>query len=293
MVNSATLRSRASIARLRCTSAQTRSRSSAQPLAQVGMVLLDRAGDDPFLRLLALAGAENVEIGVEQLGAAQRRERVEARALVLVGLRAAGQRGADGGPFRIGDQAVAEDRRFDLLHRFIRPDAERLRKLRHRLRHAAGAPRPSASACRAGGSPRAPCRGTSRRRRRARPGRAPGRAGCPASSAALSITSRLICSSICVLGGLVEHLEARRDIGLEREQVQQLRAEGVDGVHLQAARRLQRQREQLPRPPALLGVDAAARRSCAWPRRARRRRARSTPATCRTRGSPCWRRRPW
>ena len=43
---------------------------------------------------------------------------------------------------------------------------------------------------------------------------------------------------------LVEHLEARRDIGLERKLMQQPRAEGVDGLHLQPARRLQRGREQ-------------------------------------------------
>ena len=52
-------------------------------------------------------------------------------------------------------------------------------------------------------------------------------------------------------GGLVEHLEARRDIGLERKLVQQPRAEGVDGLHLQPARRLQRRGEQPARPRAL------------------------------------------
>ena len=50
---------------------------------------------------------------------------------------------------------------------------------------------------------------------------------------------------------LVEHGEARADIGLERELMQQPRAEGVDGLHLQAARRLQRRGKQPPRPRAL------------------------------------------
>src|SRR5439155_5006583 len=43
---------------------------------------------------------------------------------------------------------------------------------------------------------------------------------------------------------LVEHAEARGDIGLERELLQQPRAEGVNGLHLEPARRLQREREQ-------------------------------------------------
>ena len=51
---------------------------------------------------------------------------------------------------------------------------------------------------------------------------------------------------------LVEHGEARRDIGLERKLMQQPRAEGVDGLHLQAARRLQRRGKQPPRAGAVL-----------------------------------------
>ena len=51
--------------------------------------------------------------------------------------------------------------------------------------------------------------------------------------------------------GVVEHAEARGDVGLERELVQELRTEGVDGVHLQAAWRLQRPGEEpsRQRPP--------------------------------------------
>ena len=51
--------------------------------------------------------------------------------------------------------------------------------------------------------------------------------------------------------GFVQHREARRDIGLERELVQQPRAEGVDGLHFQPARRFQRRGEQPARPRAL------------------------------------------
>ncbi len=57
--------------------------------------------------------------------------------------------------------------------------------------------------------------------------------------------------------GLVEHLEAGGDIGLEWKLMQQPRAEGVDGLHLQPARRVQRQGEQppRPRPPDGVGLD--------------------------------------
>ena len=39
--------------------------------------------------------------------------------------------------------------------------------------------------------------------------------------------------------------------------MQQMRAEGVDGLHFQSARRVQRAREQLPRAGAQSGVDLA------------------------------------
>ncbi len=54
--------------------------------------------------------------------------------------------------------------------------------------------------------------------------------------------------------GFVQHSETRGDIGLERELVQQPRAESVDGLHLQAARRLQRGSKQPARARAFLGA---------------------------------------
>ena len=53
-------------------------------------------------------------------------------------------------------------------------------------------------------------------------------------------------------------VEARSDVGLERKLMQQPRAEGMDGLHLEAARRLQRAREQAARPRALRGVGGFA-----------------------------------
>ena len=59
--------------------------------------------------------------------------------------------------------------------------------------------------------------------------------------------------------GVVEHVEARGDIGLERELMQQLGAESVDGLHLQPARGVERAREQAPRQRAARGVGLKAR----------------------------------
>ena len=58
-----------------------------------------------------------------------------------------------------------------------------------------------------------------------------------------------------VLGALVEHREARRHVGLERELMQQPGAERVDGLHLEAARRVERRGEQAARAGALRRAD--------------------------------------
>ena len=50
--------------------------------------------------------------------------------------------------------------------------------------------------------------------------------------------------------GLVEHLEAGCHVGFEWKLVQQARAESVNGLHLQSARRFQRVGEQPPRDSA-------------------------------------------
>ena len=57
---------------------------------------------------------------------------------------------------------------------------------------------------------------------------------------------------------LVENAEAGGDIGLERKMMQQSRTEGVNGLHLQSARRLQCHGEQPPREraPRRVRLDA-------------------------------------
>ena len=96
---------------------------------------------------------------------------------------------------------------------------------------------------------------------------------------------------------LVEHAEAGGDVRFERKLVQELGAEGVDGLHLEAARRLQRARQQPPRRRAARqatsakrqtgsvengGIEAGIVESVVQLRERRR-----------TRASPCWRRPPW
>jgi hypothetical protein len=54
--------------------------------------------------------------------------------------------------------------------------------------------------------------------------------------------------------GLVQHLEARGDAGLEREALQQRLAERVDGEDVDAARCIEHAGEQPPRQAALLGL---------------------------------------
>src|SRR5262245_44261392 len=100
------------------------------------MSLLQGVGGEPRASLVALARAENIKIGFKPLNVGKLAERSETRALFLVRLRALRECCCDRLPFGSGDHAVAEERGFHLLNGFIRPDAERLRELRHRLWHA-------------------------------------------------------------------------------------------------------------------------------------------------------------
>ena len=151
-------------------------------------------------------------------------------------------------PFARRQMRPAEELRLDRCERVVRLDAERARELRDRglarRRRARSSHQPVALADRLAhhvGEGR--CRRPPRSRSRAR-----GRAALSGCRRGLEqhVEPQLV-EQFC-LGALVQHLEARRDIGLERKLMQQPRAEGVDGLHLQAARRLQRQGEQPPRP---------------------------------------------
>ena len=75
---------------------------------------------------------------------------------------------------------------------------------------------------------------------------APSGAAAPSSS-----TARRQLLQKLHLRRLVEHAEAGGDVRFEGKLVQELGAEGVDGLHLEAARRLQRAGKKPPRPGPL------------------------------------------
>ncbi len=92
---------------------------------------------------------------------------------------------------------------------------------------------------------------------------------------------------------VVENGEARRDVGLQREALQQALAERVDGLHLEAAGRLDgdgEQRARAARPRRRAPGGRTVRRSAAP---AARPAASPTAPACRTRASTSRRRRPW
>ena len=92
---------------------------------------------------------------------------------------------------------------------------------------------------------------------------------------------------------LVEHGEARRHVRLERHKVQEALAEGVDGLDLEAAGRLDGAGEEPPRQLHLAALGALAFELRQLRDRAPARRASPSVRAARRRESPCWRRPPW
>ena len=88
------------------------------------------------------------------------------------------------------------------------------------------------------------------------------RAACGAFGVSRGLKQHLEIGALhhLVLVAFVEHRKSRRHIGLERKLLQQPRAERMDGLHFQAARRFQRAGEQFSRRHA-----ASARRAAAMP----------------------------
>ena len=273
------LRSRASIARLRCSSAQTRSRSWASCWHRLGwsrwMAAVPMSCRGPGL----LAGAENIR---DMCRADRRHSAPPAHgsdapcSLSVFG--PAHQRRTDRRPFRRRDQAVIEEfapRPAPPSRPAATPSACESCSI------ACGTP-PAASTQRISLSR---WRITSRTRSRNVTSAAASTAWASASAERAVGLARGLQHHVeaelfeqLVLLGLVEHLEPRGDIGLERKQMQKLSAEGVDGVDLQPARRLQRQREKLPRAQPPRRVDLFLAGAGAWRRRGRRRPAPSSRA---------------
>ena len=150
------------------------------------------------------------------------------------------------GPFRRRDHRAGEIFRLDFIGVIRRLDAERIRQIDNRCFHAACTRHPAVDRIAlVDGLAHDVAEGLiggDRHRRVERAGeRAVGGGGAIEQHVERQPLQKLR------LLGLVEHAEAGGDIGFERELVQQLRAESVDGLHFKAARRFQRAREQPPR----------------------------------------------
>ena len=151
---------------------------------------------------------------------------------------------------------AARDRRFVLAGREAQPRGELLGDSVRRRRAAASASPSRAVSAISGAKPSAPtCAAT----------RAIASASAGSLGAGEHARLRLLAQQRRL--ALVERAEAGGHIGLEREQVQHALAEGVDGLDLQAARRLDDAREQFARQLQI----GAARRRRAERRRCRRR----------------------
>ena len=252
MVTSAPVRSRAASARSFSRSAQTRVCSCLQPRQPVGMALGQFLGDDILARL-QLRGAEQFQVLRDALAVDCRAGRLQRRDMLLVVGRASAEYFDQRRPFRFRNNRSRKVFPLDLLGAVVRLQAETLRQPGDGLLEAAGTFDP-------GGNGVALLDGVAHHVLEGLiGGDHDGRGQCLAERAAgraRGLQQHVERQPVEQLhgGGLVQHGETRRHIGLEGELVQQPGAEGVDGLHLQAARRLQRRGEQPPRARAEFGV---------------------------------------
>ena len=162
-----------------------------------------------------------------------------------------------------------------LALRIVCRDAKRARQLRDRLLHAAGSSDPAFDGI---ALPDGFAHHLGERRVCGRDDNGRERAAERAFAVCGRVQQDLQTQPIDQLGlrALLQHLEAGGHVRLERELVQQARAERVDRLHLEAARRFQRLGEQPSRalPPLARGPPPLD--PCASPRRDPRRRARSS-----------------
>ncbi len=208
----------------------------------------DRLRHDGFARR-ARAGKENVEIALDPFGAGKRRQACEAGGLLAVALAALRQDFRQRRPFLRCDDGAGEIVRLDLFQAVGRIDAECLRQLRDRRSNPARPRHPLIDHV-------AVADGLAHhvtKRLVGRGGHGDGeRAGERAvrrGGAVEQHAERQPLEQLRLLG-VVEHAEAGGDVGLERELVQEQGAEGVDGLHLETARRFERAGEQPARQRA-------------------------------------------
>jgi hypothetical protein len=214
--------------------------------------VLDRFCDDGFPRR-ALAGTKDLQIADDAFGVRQCRQTREAPRLLDVGLAACRQGFRHRRPFRRRDQRAAKILGFDFCCVVGWIDAERCRQIgERRVAVARDHDRAALGNCFAHDVAEGQIG-----RRDHRVGERTAELAVRRVGAFEQHVERQLLEQLGLLG-VVEHGKARGDIGLERELMQELGAESVDGLHLQPARGVERAREQAPRqrPPRSVGLKA-------------------------------------
>ncbi len=209
-----------------------------QPCLERRILPRERPGDNRRSRL-ALFGEEHVEIRVRPGRIARSNRFVEARGLLLVPLASLAEGRRNRGPFRRRQMRPIDDLFVNQGEIVRRIDAEHPRELRHRLLQAPGGFEPSRDRLaladgflqlgaygRIGGAGHGMPQGPAERAVRV--------TGGPEQDRHDGTFEHLLLSVV------VEHRKAGCNIGLERKLLQQPGAEGVDRLHLETARRLER-----------------------------------------------------
>ncbi len=205
-----------------------------------------------FLRHHRFAGRaigfreEYAEILVDLRSAGEHQRTAQPRGLVLIGLVSGFQNQGDVLPSRSRQVGSVDDVTFDILDPIVGIYAKRRRNLRGGGMRAAGGICPchkviAAEAGLAHDVLEGDVGGARHRRHQRAARRAIGIARRLEENPEIGALHHL------VLVAVVEHGKPRRHIGLERELLQQPRAQRVDGLHLQPARRLQRAGKQFAR----------------------------------------------
>ena len=228
-----------------------------EPREPIRMVLRDRLGDEVLARREVGAGAEHLQVLIDPIAPGLGARGVQGGDVLLVADRSGLQHLDQQRPFLHRDERGGEEIVLDALRGVLRVHAERERQFAHGPVEAAGTLEPGRErVARADGVADHVLEGLvggddDRLRQRV------AERGFRVSRCLEQDLERELVEQF--LGRrLVEHGEARGDVGLERELVQQPRAEGVDGLHLEPARRLQRRSEQPPRPGAFARAGLAA-----------------------------------
>ncbi len=211
-----------------------------------------RPGDEALARL-ELVGQEHLEIGIGPQRAGRRQCARKPPCLLLVALRPQRKRRGCSFPRRSRQQRAFRDLGLDPVEGVVDVDAERPAQYGDRAVDTAAAVDPGAQPIAladglADHLLESPVGGHGDRGRQRTAERAVRRARRVEQHAQADVVQELR------FRGVVEHVEACRHVGLERKLMEQPGAEGVNGLHLESAGRLEREREQPPRLLPPVGV---------------------------------------